>query len=363
MLKGIRSFGKKISDGLDAWMDRLGFSVRVRLIVVFLVVKIVPLVVLLLIAWSQFMALGEEITVHTNNLAGEMTQTLEASGELAVTDASTALNASAIEQIERITTDIASNVADFLYGRDEHIRYLAQVEPTEENYARFLREMTGRVADKGTWKLADDGMSWIRTDAPEPDPRNDVSTNPENNDEVDGASFHYRPADTITYSAVPLYDEIAFIGTDLQEKVKVVAADSTKIHHPFDPELKDISVKANTFAGAETYGAELLKLAPGEIYVSDVIGEYVPSHFIGMYTPKQMAVSAVNAEITALKALDPQPAEAEGLIARLTEIKTNGIGGIAAPVNNEQTHLKAVLEGVAALLDAAYHGVTDSALL
>ncbi|MDR0876227.1 MAG: response regulator [Clostridiales Family XIII bacterium] len=362
MNNGIKTFGKRIGDGLDAWMDRRGFSIRTRLIIVFLVVKIVPIVVLLLIAWSQFTLLGEEIKAHTDRLATEMTQTLETSGDIAVTDASTALNASATEQIERITTDIASSVADFLYGRDEHIRYLSLIEPTEENYSEFIHSMTGRVTAKGEWALAEDGMSWVRVDSPDPQAAGDVSTNSENNDEVNGGSFHYRPADSVTYSDVPLYDEIAFIGTDLQEKIKVVAEDSTKVHHPFDPELKDISVKANTYTGAETYGEELLGLKPGEIYVSDVVGEYVPSHFIGMYTPKQMAVSAVNAEITALGALDPAPDEAAGLTERLTEIKTNGIKGIEAGVSDEQAHLKAVTGGVQALLDAAYDGVTDSAL-
>jgi signal transduction histidine kinase/CheY-like chemotaxis protein/HAMP domain-containing protein len=362
MNNGIKTFGKRIGDRLDAWMDRLGFSIRTRLITVFLVVKIVPIIVLLLIAWSQFTLLGEEIKEHTDELAAEMTQTLEASGDMAVTDASTALNASATEQIERITTDIANDVADFLYSRDEHIRYLSHVEPTEENYAEFMHSMLGRVTDKGEWTLAEDGMSWIRMDAPEQEASGGVSTNSENNDEVNGGSFHYRPADVITYTEVPLYDEIAFIGTDLQEKIKVVAEDSTKVNHPFDAGLRDISVKANTYAGSETYGAELTKLEPGEIYVSDVVGEYVPSHFIGMYTPKQMAVSAVNAEITAISALDPAPDEAAGLAERLTEIKTKEIKDIEAGIGDEQAHLKAVVTGVQDLLDAAYDGVTDSVL-
>jgi signal transduction histidine kinase/CheY-like chemotaxis protein/methyl-accepting chemotaxis protein len=362
MPKGLRVFGRKIAAGLDAWMDRLGFSLRTRLISVFLVVKIVPLAALLLIAWTQFTILGEEIEKHTSELAGEMTQTLEESGALAVTDASTALNASAIEQIERITTDVAGNVAAFLYGRDEQIRYLAAIEPTAENYTEFIRAMTGQVAEKGEWGLSDDGMRWVRTDAPEAAGPADVSTNTENNDNVNGATFHYRPPDAITYAAVPLYDEITFIGTDLQEKIKVVSDGSPKIYHPFDPTLKDISDKANTYVGAETYGAALSALKPGEIYVSDVIGEYVPSHFIGMYTPKMMAISAVGAELTALSALDPMPEEAAGLTERLTEVWTNGIKNITA-AGEEQAHLKMVVQGVLPLLDAAYDGVTDSALL
>ncbi|MCL2548016.1 MAG: response regulator, partial [Symbiobacteriaceae bacterium] len=40
-----------------------------------------------------------------------------------------------------------------------------------------------------------------------------------------------------------------------------------------------------TYVKAEGYFEELRKLAPGEIYVSDVIGAYVGTNYIGMYTP------------------------------------------------------------------------------
>ena len=51
------------------------------------------------------------------------------------------------------------------------------------------------------------------------------------------------------------------------------------------PALKNIADRRNTFVRAESYFAELKKLRPGEIYVSDVIGQYVGTNFIGMYTP------------------------------------------------------------------------------
>lgn len=43
--------------------------------------------------------------------------------------------------------------------------------------------------------------------------------------------------------------------------------------------------RSNTFVKAETYFAELKKLKAGEIYVSDVIGAYVPTEAIGPYLP------------------------------------------------------------------------------
>ena len=52
-----------------------------------------------------------------------------------------------------------------------------------------------------------------------------------------------------------------------------------------DKGLKNIGEPSNTFTRAENYFAELKKLQPGQIYVSDVIGAYVPTHAIGPYLP------------------------------------------------------------------------------
>jgi signal transduction histidine kinase/FixJ family two-component response regulator len=293
----------KLSESFNTAADRIaahfGMGVRGKLITVFILVKVIPLILLAVLAWYQITYLGTVLQ------------------EEAVNDSVEALNHSAIENIERMTTSIADEVAEFLYDRDADISVLADMKPRdgdfdalEEQYRSFLENKTGRLIESGTWALAADGMSWVRTDAPQAAEAGEVSTNPENNDEVNGASFHYRPPDVKETRLVTYYDEIVFLDPTLQERVKVVSANSTKENHPFDTELRDVSDQANTYLGAETYADELAALGPGDIYVSDVIGTYVPSHFVGMYTPKQMAISAVSAEITSLTALSTANAPA-----------------------------------------------------
>jgi signal transduction histidine kinase len=72
---------------------------------------------------------------------------------------------------------------------------------------------------------------------------------------------------------------MSFIDLDGQEKVKVTTGDLT------EKSLKNVVDRRNTFVHAENYFAELKKLKPGEIYVSDVIGAYVPTQLIGPYLP------------------------------------------------------------------------------
>jgi signal transduction histidine kinase/CheY-like chemotaxis protein/HAMP domain-containing protein len=277
--------------------------VRARLITVFLVVKIIPLLLLTIIVGLQFSSLSAVITDRTIILNERMNQSIEKTGEIAVSDSTAALNDSAVENIERMTTDIARNVANFLYERDADIRYLSKVAQDPELYRQYINAKTGKVLDAET-KNSDDQSAWVLgrnskgeqiwvhsgTDVIQ---ENVTSSNLENIDE-DG--FNYRPPNTFKYIDIPLYDEITFIDLNGTELIKVVSNNSPKTNYPLDPTLKDISTQVqysagtsayiNTYVKAENYWKYLPSLGADDIYVSDVIGAYVGSNYIGMYTPE-----------------------------------------------------------------------------
>ncbi len=302
---------------MEKLFNKYGLNLRAQLIIIFLFVKVLPLVLLALIAWHQIMHLGGALMTR------------------AVDDSTVALNDSAIENIERMTTDTAQRVAGFLYGRDNDVLFLSGIEPNEKNYRQFISNNIGKLIKKNKWELSADGMRWVSA---EPQPQRSIgemSANPENNDTVLGASFHYRHPDTFSYVNVPLYDEVTFVGLDGREIIKVVADASPKVSYPVSRQLRDISKKENTFAASESYFDELKKLKPGEIYVSDVIGAYVSSHVIGMYTPKMVMIGQVNAEVTALKGL-PKTAETGALIEKLSLLKDNKIKSMAISAGSNQ---------------------------
>jgi signal transduction histidine kinase/DNA-binding response OmpR family regulator len=276
-----------------------GLGLRAKLLVIFLAAKVVPLVLLAWIAWQQFLNLGAILE------------------DIAVEDSTEALNAGAVENIERMSTTTARNVAEFLYGRDKDILYLAALQPAghdaeayrklESAYTAFARHATGRMIKKGGWALAPDGKSWVPVGDDHAPPGSGhhapdskiFSTNPENDDYVNGATFSHRLPDAFTYENVPLYDEITFVDLAGKEKVKVVtaslpefSASPRKIAFPMSPEKKDISNRLNTYVKAETYWSEVRNMRAGEIYVSDVTGAYVGSNFIGMYTPENLEKAA-----------------------------------------------------------------------
>ena len=289
------------------------FGVREKLIFIFLFVKILPLILLTIIAWYALKNLGTT------------TQ------EVAVVDSRIALTALAVENIERITTDAAQKVAEFLYARDDDITILSQVckhivsRTTEdpdfrsvEFFADFGDNRTGRIRRHNDWIVSEDGMHWIQIDPYRPPEEvGNRSVNPENLQTIDGASFHYRAPfgygdDPHRFDSVPLYDEIALLDLNGMQIAKYIPPGSTKKRFPFPQELVDVSKPENTFVKAERY-FEVMKAdleewkAQGKdvqdyIYVSDVVGAYVPSRFIGLYTPDFLASRRIDNKIRELSA-------------------------------------------------------------
>ena len=261
----------------DQWLNRAGFGMRGKLILLFVVIKVAPLILLALLAWRQAWELGEDLRERTSELADRAISALAETGTIAVNDAVKALDNSGRENIERMTTDTARQVANFLYSRDADTLFIASLPPDPALYRTFLEKKVGRVLRPGPWELTADQQDWqpaLKAEA------KDVvdSSNREN-----ARNFSYRPPEGFAYETRPLFLEITFVGLDGQERIKAVSSPR------MDTALKDVSQHENTYAKAETYFAELHKLQPGEIYVSDVIGSYVPSRIIGKFIPDRTA--------------------------------------------------------------------------
>ncbi|MBB1488131.1 sensor histidine kinase [Oceanospirillum sediminis] len=256
--------------------DTVGIGIRAKLVALFLLIKVVPLILLALLAWQGVLYLGKQLAAETDTLNKEVRATVADMGETFSREAEKALNDRAREELERLTTDTARAVANFLYARDQDLLLAASLPVDPSVYKKFIHQRQRALVDEGQWQLSEDGSGWQQmTDSTSVKSRAVTSSNPENSQD-----FHYRPPEqVIPDHYVPLFHEITFIGLDGKEQIKVQTSDVL----PSD--LRDVSVQANTWSKAEHYFSEVKKLKPGEIYVSDVIGPYVPSRAIGPLTP------------------------------------------------------------------------------
>ena len=260
---------------------RLG--IRGKLIVIFVLIKVIPLVVLALFAVRQIQDLGQTVQQKYEEMVTSTRGVVGTVGSLASDSSITALDTKSRENIERLTTDTARAVAAFLYERDRDILLAAELPMTAESFATFLGGRTGKVILHQPWHLNDQGDGWEAPAEKGVQYTEIVSDNPDNSKD-----FHYRGPEREGVSDTrPLYHEMTFVSLQGQETVKVSATGL------LPKGLRDVSRKENTWCRAENYFAELQRLGKGEIYVSEVIGPYVSSPLIGPFTKKSAAAGGV----------------------------------------------------------------------
>ena len=248
-------------------------GIRSKLIAIFVAIKVVPLVLLAWYAWQAAQGLGEGVSYRALQMADAMRVTQQQTGKTANNDAVRALDERSREAIESLTTDLARQVADFLYDRDKDVLQASSLEPSDDAYRRFLGGHRRELYEHGKYLPTADGKGWIPAVpfAPENPVRPPLPDN--------ARDFHTRlPENYGNKTEKPLFIEMSFIDERGMEKVKVQQGDQ------LTPGLRDVSRRENTYVKAETYWPELKKLKSGEIYVSEVIGPYVPAQWIGPYT-------------------------------------------------------------------------------
>ena len=258
----------------DHWRV-IKFGIRSKLIALFVAIKVLPLILLAYLAWQGVEQLGLSLSQETDQLADEVKTTVNDMSKRFAKESVQALDDRAREELERLTTDTARAVADFLHDRDRDILLAASLPVQESQYQTFLETRTRFTTETGAWKLTADGQSWEPQHKPEPTFELASSLNAENLQD-----FHARPPELVNRNVPsPLYYEITYVDLNGQEVIKATQG------QVLPKDLRDVSQKANTWSKAETYFSALKALKPGQIYVSDVIGPYVPSRVIGPVTP------------------------------------------------------------------------------
>lgn len=255
------------------------YGIRQKLIAIFVVIKVLPLIALALFAASQIGILGNTVKEKSEAMVGDTRNLVTTIGGLASENSVRALDLKSREAIERLTTDTALAVADFLHTRDNDILLASELPVDKSNYEQFLAMRLKKVIFHRDWVLTQDGTEWVPPPA-EAAPAPNVSASTADNEK----DFHYRQPQRFPVALkLPLYHEITFVDLHGQEKIKVSTSSL------LGRELRDVSKPENTWCRAETYFAEITKLLQGEVYVSQVIGPYLPSPVIGPYTPAAAA--------------------------------------------------------------------------
>ena len=253
-------------------------GIRNKLIAIFVLIKVLPLILLAWFAWHAATRMGQEVSDRAAGMADAMLESIQHVGKTVTDDSIRALDLRSREAIETLTTDTARQIAAFLYDRDRDILQAAALEPNAEAFKRFLQEHKRRLYQHGRWQIAADGKSWHAVQATNREAKVTRTILPDN-----ARDFHARPPEYLGEEEIrPLFVEMSFVDLDGNERYKATLGSLT------DPALRNITDRKNTFAKAETYFQQLKALKQGEIFVSEVIGTYVPTHILGPYLPERL---------------------------------------------------------------------------
>ncbi len=317
----------------------INFGIRSKLIALFVAIKVLPLIVLAYLAWHGVGLLGESLSQTTDQLVEDVKTTVSEMSNHFAKESVKSLDERSRDELERLTTDTARAVADFLYDRDRDILAAATLPTNDQQYQAFLETRIRTVPELGSWELSEDGQRWQRQEKSKLTPRLSVSSNKENSQD-----FHTRSSELIRHSvSSPLYYELTYVDLNGRELVKASQGGV------LTKGLRDVSQKRNTWIGAETYFSELRTLKLGEIYVSEVIGPHVASRVIGTVNPANASKAGVpfEPEKEAYAGLEnPKGRQFQGIVRWATPVARNGIitGYVTMALNHE--HIRSFTDHV-----------------
>ena len=258
-------------------------SIRIKLIVIFIIIKIIPLLLISFIAYEGVLKLDSYLIKSTDFLFNQSKEIIINTANASIEDSIKNLDKKSQESLEKMSYEIANQVASFLYERDTDILFLSKLELNEQVLKSFYDSKNRNITIHGNYYYNENSNSYKTGEELKIEERDKKTANLIENQK----EFNYIDPINFAKKEIPLYKEITFFDLDGNEKNKVSSISDVK---------KNISNKSNTYAGSETYFDEITKLKNGEIYVSDVIGEYVGTKVIGIFTQEKAKKAGIEFE-------------------------------------------------------------------
>ncbi len=250
------------------------FTIRIKLIIIFILIKVIPLLLVAYISYEGVLKLDRYLKNSTDYLFNQSKEIILETATASIDNSVKNLNKKSQLSLEKLSFEIANNLANFLYQRDEDILFLSQIDISQKNLESFYKNKNRDIIihDKyiydiksNTWKIKDKKS------------KNTFISKPkilkDNN-----KSFNYTNPLIIKKIPIPIYKEISFISLKGKELYKV---------SQINENLLDVSLKSNTYINSENYFGKINKLKENEIYVSNVIGEYIGTKVIGTFTKEK----------------------------------------------------------------------------
>ena len=303
------------------------FSIKTKLILIFILIKIIPLLLVSYIAYEGVLKLDKYLNDNTTSLFAQSKKIILNTADKSIEDSIKNLDKKSQLALERLSLEVANNIAQFLYQRDEDVLFLSKLQLSQEVLESFYNTKKRDIIIHGDYEFNDETKSWELKEKTQIKEQRELKAKLKDN----SREFNFTDPLNLKTKKIPLYKEVSFFNLEGKEFYKVSSIDEN---------LLDISLKKNTYIGVENYFKEIESLKNGEIYVSNVIGEYIPSKVIGNLTKEKTKKLGVDFDPTKFAYAgkeNPLGKKFEGIIRFVTPVYKNGekVGYVSLALDHE----------------------------
>ena len=258
-------------------------TIKVKLILLFIIIKIIPLLLISYIAYEGVVKLEAYLSKSTRYLFNENKEIVLNTANQSIEDSIKNLDKKSQIALERLSFEIAKNVSNFLYERDKDLLFLSKINLNQKTLNSFYKSKTRDIIVHDDYIYDEKNHTWIsKNSIKKPQRENEKASLKDNEKE-----FNFTDPISFKTKNIPIYKEISYFDLNGKEKFKT---------SQINKKLLNVSKKTNTYINSESYFNEIKKLKKGEIYVSDVIGEYVGTKVIGPFTKQKAEKSKIEFE-------------------------------------------------------------------
>ncbi|MCG3678037.1 HAMP domain-containing histidine kinase [Aliarcobacter butzleri] len=327
-------------------------SIKIKLIIIFTLIKIIPLLFVSYIAYEGILKLEQYLNKSTNFLYNQSKEIISNTANASIEDSIKNLDKKSQESLERLSNEIALNIANFLYERDKDLILLSKLELNQKVLDSFFEAKTKEITIHDEYYYDNETNSYKTKEEIKKVERDKKTANLKDNEK----EFNYIDPIDFKTKNIPIYKEISFFDLQGNEKYKVSTINNQKVN---------VSDSKNTFIKAEKYFDEIQKLNKNQIYVSDVIGEYIGTKVIGLFTKEKAQKSGIEFEPEKYGYAgieNPLGKRFEGIIRFITPVYKNDekIGYISLALDHR--HLQEFTDTVNPTNSNLKQNITDASL-
>jgi len=120
-------------------------SIRIKLIIIFIVIKILPLIFIAYIAYMGVIKLDTYLNKSTTFLFNQSKEIIINTANASIEDSIKNLDKKSQDSLEKISYEIANNIAEFLYERDKDLLFLSRVDLNQKVLENFYEAKTKNI--------------------------------------------------------------------------------------------------------------------------------------------------------------------------------------------------------------------------